>query len=220
MDPFRYVADMLHLAAVLLLISNMFRQRSAAGISLRTQFLYALVFTTRYCDILSFISVYNTVMKLFFLATSWYICYLMIHNEGPWKATYDRDNSDTLRLRYLIVPCVALSLLVHRTDSMHNVRELLWTFSVFLEAVAVLPQIFLLEYTERYDALTSHYLFALGAYRIFYIFSWVYRYFLYGSVEWISVVAGVVQTLLYVDFLYHYVQQVVRKAKDRFDLAR
>jgi ER lumen protein retaining receptor len=217
MDPFRFVADMLHLAAVLILLSKMLRQRSAAGISLRTQFLYAIVFTTRYSDILSFISVYNTVMKLFFIATSWYICYLM-RNKSPWKATYDRD-SDTFRLRYLIVPCVVLALLIHR-HSMHEVRDLLWTFSEYLEAVAVLPQIFLLEYTERYDALTSHYLFALGAYRIFYIFSWVYRYFLYGSVEWISVVAGVVQTLLYVDFLYHYVQQVVRKAKDRFDLAR
>jgi ER lumen protein retaining receptor len=217
MNPFRFIGDMLHLAAIIILLGKMLRHRTAAGISLKTQFLYALVFSTRYIDLLtSYVSLYNTVMKIFFLATSWHICYLM-RSKSPWKATYDREN-DSFRIRYLIIPCAVLALVFHR-QTMHEVMEILWTFSEYLEAVAILPQIFLLEYTERYDALTSHYLFALGAYRLFYVFNWIYRYVVEGRVLWVSVVAGVLQTLLYVDFFYHYIQQVVKKAKQKYDLA-
>jgi ER lumen protein retaining receptor len=217
MNIFRLIGDMLHLAAILILLGKMLRNRTAAGISLKTQFLYAVVFTTRYIDLFThFVSVYNTVMKIFFLATSYHICFLM-RNKNPWRATYDKDN-DSFRLRYLVIPCAVLALLFHRS-SMHEVREVLWTFSEYLEAVAVLPQIFLLEYTERYDALTSHYLFALGAYRVFYIFNWCYRYYEDGTVLWVSVIAGVLQSLLFCDFFYHYVKQVVRKAKQKYDLA-
>jgi ER lumen protein retaining receptor len=218
MDLFRFIADMLHVAAIIILLSKMLRQKSSAGISLRTQFLYVVVFVTRYLDLFYyFISVYNTVMKLFFIASAVYICYLM-HFVNPWKATHDKDN-DTFRLRYLIVPCAILALLFHR-ESLHEVRTILWTFSEYLEAVAVLPQIFLLEHTDRYDALTSHYLAALGAYRLFYIFSWIYRYVVDGELIWVSLLAGVIQTLLYCDFLYQYFQQVVRKVKSKYDLAQ
>ena len=218
MNLFRLIGDLLHLAAILILLSKMLRKRSAAGLSLKTQFLFALVFTTRYVDLLyTYVSLYNTVMKIFFLGTSWHIYYLM-RNKVPWKATYDRVN-DTFRIRYLIIPCAILAIIFHR-DSSHEVREILWTFSEFLEAVAILPQIVLLEYTENYDALTSHYIFALGAYRTFYIFNWIYRYFVEGRVIWISLIAGIVQTLLYVDFSYHYVNQVVKKAKASYDLAK
>ena len=217
MNIFRLIGDMLHLGAILILLGKMLRHRTAAGISLKTQFLYAVVFSTRYLDLFtSYISLYNTVMKLFFLGTSWHICYLMRY-KSPWKATYDRDN-DSFRIRYLIIPCAVLALIFHR-HTMHEFMEVLWTFSEYLEAVAVLPQIFLLEYTEKYDALTSHYLFALGSYRLFYIFNWIYRYIVEGRVLWVSVVAGTLQTLLFVDFFYHYVKQVVRRAKQKYDLA-
>jgi hypothetical protein len=48
------------------------------GISFKTQALYALVFVTRYVDLLfRWISLYNFVMKLFFISSSCYILYLM-----------------------------------------------------------------------------------------------------------------------------------------------
>lgn len=219
MNIFRTTGDMLHLAAIIILLNKMLRQRTAAGMSLKSMFLFAIVFSVRYVDLfLVYISAYNTVMKLFFIATSWHICYLMKY-RNPWKATYDRDN-DTFRIRYLVVPCMILALLFHGTGRKGLVVDILWAFSQYLEAVAILPQIFLLEYTERYDALTSHYLFAMGAYRLFYCFHWLTRYFVHGRFNAITVIAGVVQSLLYVDFFYHYLTQVVRKAKQRYELAQ
>jgi hypothetical protein len=49
-----------------------------AGISFKTQVLYVAVFVARYPDLLfRYISFYNSIMKLFFIASSCYILYLM-----------------------------------------------------------------------------------------------------------------------------------------------
>ncbi|EPY37808.1 ER lumen protein retaining receptor [Angomonas deanei] len=213
----RQCGDLLHLASFFVLLTKMLRQRSAAGISLKSMFLFALVYSTRYIDLfLSFISVYNTVMKIIFLCVSWYVVFL-IKYKNPWKATYDRDN-DTFRIQYLIGACFILGLCFHRKPRLGFFVEVLWAFSQYLEAVAILPQIFLLQYTERYEALTSHYLFTLGLYRAFYLIHWFVRYLNYGKFNAVSVVAGLVQTILYVDFFHKYITQVIRKTKQKYDL--
>jgi ER lumen protein retaining receptor len=82
--------------------------------------------------------------------------------------------------------------------------KILWTFSIWLESVAILPQLFMLQRTGEADTITTHYLFALGLYRALYIPNWIYRYFAENRFQPIPVVAGIVQTLLYSDFFYIY----------------
>ena len=55
--------------------------------------------------------------------------------------------------------------------------EVLWTFSIYLESVAILPQLFMVSKTGEAESITSHYLFALGSYRALYIVNWIYRYY-------------------------------------------
>lgn len=51
---------------------------TCTGISFKTQALYVTVFLTRYIDLFTdFVSVYNTLMKIFFIGSSCYILYLM-----------------------------------------------------------------------------------------------------------------------------------------------
>ena len=81
---------------------------------------------------------------------------------------------------------------------------MLWAFSIWLESVAILPQLFMLQRTGEAETITTHYLFALGTYRALYIPNWIYRYFAEGYFDLISVLAGLVQTVLYSDFFYIY----------------
>ena len=57
--------------------------------------------------------------------------------------------------------------------------------------------------------ITSHYVFALGAYRALYLVNWFYRYFTednyHDPIAW---VAGTVQTMLYADFFYYYLKAI------------
>lgn len=40
--------------------------------------------------------------------------------------------------------------------------QILWAFSIFLEAVAILPQLILLQRTQNIDNITGNYVFLLG----------------------------------------------------------
>ena len=70
--------DISHLASILLLLQKIQSTRSCRGLSFKTQALYATVFVARYLDLVyRWVSVYNFVMKIFFIASSVYILYLM-----------------------------------------------------------------------------------------------------------------------------------------------
>ncbi|CAN1269539.1 ER lumen protein-retaining receptor B, partial [Linum perenne] len=174
-----------------------------AGVSLKTQELYALVFVARYLDMFtSFISIYNTLMKLIFLASTFSIIWYMKSHKLV-RRSYDKDQ-DTFRHWFLVLPCLILALFIHEKFTF---LEVMWTFSIFLEAVVILPQLVLLQRTRNIDNLTGQYVFLLGAYRALYILNWIYRYFTEPNyIHWITWISGIVQTLLYADFFYYYFQ--------------
>ncbi|CAN6270512.1 unnamed protein product [Urochloa humidicola] len=201
MNAFRLAGDMTHLMSVLILLLKIHTIKSCAGVSLKTQELYALVFATRYLDIFTdFISLYNTIMKLIFLGSSFSIVWYMRCHKLVCRS-YDKDH-DTFRHQFLVLPCLMLALLIHEQFTF---KEVMWTFSIYLESVAILPQLVLLQRTRNIDSLTGQYVFFLGAYRSLYILNWIYRYFTEPHyVHWITWISGFVQTLLYADFFYYY----------------
>ncbi|KAI8999472.1 ER lumen protein retaining receptor [Gaertneriomyces semiglobifer] len=210
MNIFRLTGDMMHLASILILLMKITMTRSAAGISFKTQLLYTIVFCTRYLDLFfKFRSIYNSIMKIFFIGTSFYVLFLM---KKKFRATWD-PNLDTMRLEFLLAPCAVLGLLTGLGKGF-NIPEILWTFSLWLESVAILPQLFQLTRTGEAETITTHYLFALGAYRGLYILNWIYRYFVVGdNIDMIPVITGILQTALYCDFFYVYFTKVLKGKK-------
>ena len=87
----------------------------------------------------------------------------------------------------------------------HRFFQILWTFSIYLEAVAILPQLFMISKTGEAESITTHYLFCLACYRALYILNWIYRFYTEHYFDLIAVVAGAVQTILYADFVYLYI---------------
>lgn len=204
MNIFRLAADVMHVASIFILLLKMLTSRSCAGISLRTQELYMLVFITRYLDLFtshplkSPLRFYNTIMKLLFLSSSGYIIFLI---RKKYKHTYDHVH-DTFRYEFTIAGSAVLALIFHIKLT---ILEIFWAFSVFLEAVAILPQLFLLQKTGEVENITSHYIFCLGAYRALYICNWVFRYLTERRAnQWLAWSCGMVQTALYADFFYYY----------------
>jgi len=203
MNIFRLVGDLSHLLAIILLLLKVWKTRSCAGLSGKSQIMFALVFACRYLDLFTnFVSLYNTVMKVFFVSSSLLTVYLMYFK---FRATYDA-NHDTFRMEFLIVPVGGLAFLVNHDFSP---LEILWTFSIYLESVAILPQLFMISKTGEAESITSHYLFALGSYRALYILNWCFRYYFEGFFDLIAVVAGCVQTVLYCDFFYLYITKEI-----------
>jgi len=208
MNFFRLTADLSHLIAIIILIAKIWKTRSCAGISGRSQALFLIVFICRYLDLFTnFVSLYNSLMKVFFIGSAIATVYLMFIK---FKATYDR-NHDTFRIEFLVIPSLLFALLINHEFAFF---EVLWTFSIYLESVAIMPQLFMLSKTGSAETITSHYLFALGIYRGLYILNWVYRYYAESFLDIIALVAGIVQTVLYADFFYLYVTKVIQQRRN------
>ncbi|KAK8809671.1 hypothetical protein WA158_000614 [Blastocystis sp. Blastoise] len=210
---FRIAADLCHLLSFIVLILKLKKSRSAYGISLKTQLLYMIVFMCRYLDLIkvvlhpsrlfTFLTLYNTTMKILYILLTAYIVFLMTSVQ-PYKSTYDKT-LDTFRiLEFAIIPCATLALFVRRhTDSFFF--DYTWTFSIYLEAICIMPQLMVLQRYREIENLTSNYVFLLGAYRLLYILNWVVRYATESNYSnWIVWISGVVQTGLYIDFFYYY----------------
>ncbi|XP_030469084.1 ER lumen protein-retaining receptor B-like [Syzygium oleosum] len=203
MNIFRLAGDMTHLLSIVVLLLKIRTTKSCAGISLKTQELYVIVFFARYLDLFTrYVSFYNTVMKLFFIGTSVAIVWYMRYHKVV-KQTYSREE-DTFKHYVLILLCFILAILIPLE---FTGIEILWTYSIYLEAVAILPQLVLLQRSRNVDNLTGRYVFLLGAYRALYLVNWVFRFFTEThKIRWIPWVSGLVQTALYVDFFYYYIK--------------
>ncbi|KAK3684215.1 ER lumen protein retaining receptor-domain-containing protein [Podospora appendiculata] len=208
LNLFRVLGDFSHLASIGILLHKMVQLNSCSGISFKSQALYLLVYITRYLDLFSTSSIYNLVFKILFIGSQGYIIYLM---TNAYKPTND-PNVDTFRVQYLLGGAAVLAVVFPYE---YSAREILWAFSIWLESVAILPQLFMLQRTGEAETITTHYIFALGLYRALYIPNWIYRYVTEAThkVDYIAVVAGVVQTVLYSDFFWIYYTKVMKGKK-------
>lgn len=215
MNIFTLIGDVLHLLSIVIILAKIYTLKNCKGISLKTQFCYALVFLTRYLDLFwNFHSMYNWFMKIIFISTACCIVYLM-RFKVPICETYDQK-ADFVNLWFVITPCFLLSLVL---NDYFSITEILWTFSIYLEAVAIVPQLMVVHAQAKQqngfvEKLTSDYVFTLGGYRVLYLINWVYRYMTEDSyfvpIVWIS---GLVQTLIYIDFFYFYAIAKMRGEK-------
>ncbi len=218
MNIFRLTGDMCRLLAKILLLRRLYVARNAQGISLGTQYVYLLVCLTRYTDLFTtFYSIYNSVMKIVFIAIE--IC-LIIKIK---RSDRDPELDNFPAVKYLVLPCLLLTLVQSWLFGLSlsfnpyilqmQVQEFLWKFSIYLEAVAILPQLSLLKKYRIVENLTGNYVFLLGIYRFLYIINWIFRahYEPWYRHHYPAYVSGVVQVLLYIEFFYYWVISKVRR---------
>lgn len=211
MNPFRILADLSHLASILILIHTIKTTQSIDGVSFKTQVLYVLVFVARYLDLLTFhwISLYNTLMKIFFIGSSVYIIVLLqgakTKNPIAYKEMILRDS---FKIKYLLGASFVLALFFNERFTLIDVS---WSFSVWLESIAILPQLFMLSKSGKAKSLTIHYIFALGLYRALYIPNWFWRWLVESKkFQKLAFVTGIIQTLVYSDFFYIYYKKIIK----------
>jgi len=191
MNAFRAIADGSHVLAILALTFKLFfTKSSAAGVSWKSLFLYTATYCARYVDLFYvFISAYNSSMKIFLILTT-----LVPIITIPWilKADYQKK-FDTFWIELLILPVTALSLVLKHDNT---VMEICWTWSIYMEAVAMIPQFYMTWRGGHVDGLLMTYVTGMFCYRGFYIGNWVYRYYLEEYYDMIAIGGGVAETLI------------------------
>jgi hypothetical protein len=111
------------------------------------------------------------------------------------------------------VSCLVTLVPFWRNSSLQAVCQWLRDFSIILESVCVLPQLLLLRQTTVPTVIDSFYLLTLGSYRAFYLLNWIWRGLDLNDIppDAVSVIFGIIQTALYVDFAWvYYTRQRVK----------
>ncbi|KAH6884512.1 ER lumen protein retaining receptor-domain-containing protein [Thelonectria olida] len=205
---FRIMGDLSHMLSKCILIFAIHRNRSAEGVSLITQILYALVFCTRYLDVFSEKSAWNFVFKIFYILSSFYILGVM-----QWVFARSREREIAWKIGAIILGgSFALSPFIMMIfERAWGFRTWMWVFSQILESVCVLPQLLLLRQTTVPTVIDSFYLLTLGSYRALYCINWFIRELDASKPDAVSVIFGLIQTALYIDFAWvYYTRQRVK----------
>jgi hypothetical protein len=207
---FRILGDLSHLFSKCILILAIHRNRSAEGVSLITQILYAVVFCTRYLDIFNEWSGWNLTFKIFYIFSSFYILGVM-----QWVYPRSREREIAWKMGAgILTVSLALSPFTMMIFEKHwGFMTWMWVFSEILESVCVLPQLLLLRQTTVPTVIDSFYLVSLGSYRALYCLNWFLRELDTSDrkPDAISVIFGLIQTALYIDFAWvYYTRQRVK----------
>ena len=147
-----------------------------------------------------------------------------IRFQEPIKSLYNHDQDSFPHWKCAVTPCAVIALITHLLGSgipKFDLLELLWTFSIYLESIAILPQLLVLRRYRLVENLTGKFVFFLGVYRSLYIVNWIYRAHTESGYRhhWVVYTCGVVQSLLYFDFFYQYlrISRLCRKPKEGED---
>merc|ERR1719160_681644 len=130
-----------------------------------------------------------------------------------YNNTYD-PSTDTLNHLYLMLPAAALSLIFHPNLNNFLPSDIAWAFALYLESVAVLPQLFMFMKEGQAQPHTSHFLAAQAVAKLMSFIFWASSFselsnpnhYIKSFVgNWV-VAMQLVQLLVMGDFIYHYVR--------------
>ena len=140
--------------------------------------------------------------------------------------------SDSVPYYYLAVPALILALIIHTSLNRFFPTDVLWTFSMYLEAVAVFPQLKLFFNKKgQIEAYTSHYVALCGLSRIFSLIFWWDTFEELNNADYSSyslfteysgyfiIVSQITQLLLMADYYYMYFKSFFKgESINTFDL--
>ncbi|KAM3190171.1 hypothetical protein ACQJBY_068399 [Aegilops geniculata] len=213
-DNLFVAAEAAHALGIAVLIYKLTKEKTCAGLSLKSQDLTALFLAVRlYC---SFVMEYDihTILDSATLVATLFVIYMI---RFRLRSTYMLDK-DNFALYYVVVPCCVLAFIAHPSTSHIMINRICWAFCVYLEAVSVLPQLRLMQNTKIVEPFTAHYVFALGVARFLSCAHWVLQVLdtrgrlltALGYGFWPSMVllSEIVQTFILADFCYYYVKSL------------
>lgn len=218
-----------------LLNYKMWSNNSGSGISMKTLEMYALTFFTRLLSILrhqGYLPFDKTGDWFYHFVEIMSLCavaFAIYGMFGPLVHTYaeKHDRFGNLHIpsefgiAYLIGPCILLAIIFHPSLNREFFSDTTWALSMYLESVAMLPQVYMFQRQAAdeggtVEALLGHTVFALSAARIFEFIFWL------GSFKELSDHAGsrlpgylvlfsqILHLGLMGDFFYYYFKSITR----------
>jgi hypothetical protein len=207
-----------------------FKSKRATGISAKTLQLYTVVFVFRLTSIIrhegylpydksgDWLYHFIEISALAFTASAlWGI-------TGPFKSSYQADCDKFGEFNvpkgygavYLAGPIFVIAILFHPSLNSDFISDVAWTYAMYLESVAVIPQLYMFQKQTNgvVELLTAHFVAALGFGRLMEFIFWIYSYKELATASgstlpgYLAILSQFVQLALMVDFFWYYFKAV------------
>ncbi|CAD7973790.1 unnamed protein product [Amoebophrya sp. A120] len=216
---FRRAGDLLHLGGTLFLLVSILFRRSCVGVSWKTQFLYTVVFVTRYLDLPDNIHTYYVfpqeaakmeyliLFKLTYILSQFIILFLFWRfNQSSGQQGYE-THKDTFNIWFVLAPYLIFAWLFAGKNTF---TEIMWTYSEYIEAFVMVPQYIFQYRSEQRETRSRHtsvflWIMSIGVYRCLYFLNWIWKEVHHDYVATHSLIGGSLQILLFADFLAFYI---------------
>lgn len=219
------------LLSFLIVFLKVYNYQNCSGLSVNTMICYSILLGSRLCSTMFYYGYLpaDSAGDWFYQLTeilSLVVCVLIIYMiKNTYKDTSDLYN-DVVSYQYLAIPTLGLALLVHTSLNRNFITDVLWTFSMYLEAVAVYPQINLFQKKGgQIESYTSHYVSLQGLSRLFSLIFWWDTYnelnesiddsysLFHSYCGYFIILSQVIQLLIMIDFYYLYFKSLWKGEK-------
>ncbi|XP_011045094.1 PREDICTED: putative ER lumen protein-retaining receptor C28H8.4 [Populus euphratica] len=214
-DNLFVAAEVVHSIGISVLIYKLMKEKTCAGLSLKSQELTAIFLAVRlYCSFVMEYDIHTLLDSATLLTTLWVIYTIRFNLRSSYM-----ENKDNFAIYYLVIPCAVLALCIHPRTRHFIVNRICWAFCVYLESISVLPQLRVMQNTKIVEPFTANYVFALGVARFLGCAHWVLQVLDtrgrlltalgYGLWPLMVLLSEIVQTFILADFCYYYVKSVL-----------
>lgn len=187
------------LGASCLLAVKIYKHKSIYGLSVDTQIAYLIAVISRCIWVMetrlvetkfAYLELIMSTVAAIYLS---FLCWVHFHSASKHAPVY-------LRV-YVTAPCALLcAFLFHPGDEWMSM-QILVSFTMFIEAAGLLPQLWLFRNMHEVEPMTSHYVGLLVCARFIRMIFWAKMYFI-GENFLQLLFADVLHTLLSADYLY------------------
>ncbi|CAM9679612.1 unnamed protein product [Ectocarpus sp. 12 AP-2014] len=207
------------------LLGLMLAKKHARGVSMKSLQLYAVVFASRLVSVLQHegylpydrsgdFVYHGAEIASLALAVG---CVVLMSTK--FKSTYQQDVDSFGALHvptewgtlYIFVPCLLLAIVMHPNLNKNFLSDTAWTFSMYLESMAIVPQLFMFQKQAKgiVEVLVTHSTFALGLARVLDMVFWMFSYKELthagsNSVGMFVLFSQFVHVVIMGDFFYYY----------------
>ena len=154
-----------------------------------------------------------------------FCCTLSFLCRVRYRDTYDSAN-DSLNPFLLIIPSLLLSLVIHPSLNSFMPADASWTFALYLEATACLPQLFMFQKQQKVEPFMTHFLAGQALSKVVSFLFWISCYTELNDPTkklksyigiWV-IVLQIIQLIVMGDFIHHYIRCITRGVPVEFIL--
>lgn len=225
------LSSTIQMLSFLIILIKVYSYQNCSGLSLNTLKSYGILLFARLTSTL-FYNGYLPSDK----AGDWFyqlteiislisVCLLIFLVTTTFKDTSNLYD-DQIDFKYLSIPTILLALLVHTSLNRNFFTDVMWTFSMYLEAVAVYPQIYLFQKKGgQIESYTSHYVALQGLSRLFSLLFWYDTYpelneslddsfsLFHSYCGYFIILSQLIQLIIMIDYYYLYFKGLFKGEK-------